>query len=155
MRQRFVLAVAALACALAAGACGEAPDPELQPDALLRDSLGLGDDDRVHTVRMSAGNGGERLDPARIQARPGDLVQFVMADPRPRTVSFPDDSLDAGAAAFLRDLGQQASPPLVEGEARFVVSFRDAPEGRYPFLVEGTGGVVGGVVVVASPEGRR
>ncbi|MBW3535153.1 MAG: hypothetical protein KY453_08055 [Gemmatimonadetes bacterium] len=154
MRPRYLTALAALTCVLAAGAC-ERSDPELQPDDLLRDSLGLGDADRVHTVRISTEADRERAEPATVEIVPGDLVQFMTEDRRPHTVAFLMDSLPDAEAAFLRGGAQEGSPPLVDPESRFLVSFRDAPEGRYPFVVEGTGEAARGVVVVAPPQGRR
>lgn len=151
MRNRLVLALTALTCALAPGAC-ERVDPELLPDALLRDSLGLDDEDRVHTVRISAEGSQERVEPATVTVLPGDLVQFITADRRPHTVAFLVDSLPDSAAAFLRGSAQEGSPPLVERESRFLVTFEGAPEGRYPFVIEGTGEAAPGAIVVAAPE---
>lgn len=149
MGKRFVTAALALTCVLAPAAC-ERIDPELQPDPLLRDSLGLGGGDRVHTVRISAETSRERAQPETVRVLPGDFVQFVTGDHRPHTVSFLVDSLADTAAAFLRRTGQEGSPPLVDAESRFVVTFRGAPEGRYPFVVEGTGEHARGAVVVAA-----
>lgn len=153
-RTRFVTALAMLACAAAAGAC-QGGDPELRPDDLLRDSLGLGDGDRVHTVRVSIDGGRERAEPATVEILAGDLVQFVTDDRRPHTVAFLLDSLPGTAADFLQASAQEGSPPLVEPESRFLVTFRDAPEGRYPFVIEGTGTAARGAVVVLPPERRR
>ena len=152
IRNRLVPAALAMACVLAAGACDRG-DPELRPDDLLRDSLGLGDEDRVHTVRISTASSRERAEPDTLRVLPGDLVQFVTEDRRPHTVAFFVDSLPEAAAAFLRSTGQEGSPPLVEVESRFLVTFRDAPEGRYPYRVEGTGEAATGAVVVAQPRG--
>lgn len=89
--------------------------------------------------------------PPRIELGPGDVVQFFTVDGRVHTVRFPEDSLGPARAAFLRRTGQLESPPLVERGARFVVIFRDAPPGRYPFRSDGSGGVAWGVLVVGEP----
>jgi hypothetical protein len=86
---------------------------------------------------------------------PGHYVEFFTQDGRVRTVSFLLDSLTAEQSDFLRSNGQDRSPPLVELETRYLVSFREAPTGRYPFVVEGNERAIRGAVVVASPEPDR
>ena len=139
---------AALAMATAA-ACSRppGPDPALQPDSVLRAELGLGDADQVHRVEIRGG-AQEQLAPAEIQVPQGHWVEFVTADWRVHEVRFEVDSLDADALDFLAGTDQVDSPPLIELGARFVVSFADAPEGRYPYLVEGNALPARGVVVV-------
>lgn len=139
---------AALAMATAA-ACSRppGPDPALQPDSVLRAELGLGDADQVHRVEIRGG-AQEQLAPAEIQVPQGHWVEFVTADWRVHEVRFEVDSLDADALGFLAGTDQVDSPPLIEMGARFVVSFADAPEGRYPYLVEGNALPARGVVVV-------
>jgi plastocyanin len=78
----------------------------------------------------------------------GDYVEFYVADGRVHTVSFPPDSLTEAARLFLTGSEQDASPPLLERGARFVLTFRDAPEARYPFLSAAHGDTAYGVVVV-------
>lgn len=134
---------------LVAGACEEA-HPELMPDAILQDQLGLTAGDRVHTIRVSA-DVGERADPMRISVRPGDYVQFVSADWLVHEVSFCLDSLAPPARDFLTRTQQAASPPLLELDARFVVSFEGAPAGRYPYRLVGNRAPGQGVVVVEPP----
>ena len=131
--------------------CGRAEN-QLQPDALLRDSLGLGDDDRVHRVRLGSADNRERIEPVQVTVRPGDWVEFITQDRRVHAVSFLVDGLPQPAADFLRASGQEASPPLVQPEARFVVSFADAPAGSYPFVVVGNGEEARGTIVVAPEE---
>src|SRR5690606_28187848 len=100
------------------------------------------------------GSVGEResVQPAEVQVPPGAWVQFATTDRRIHMVAFQLDSLPPEAAAFLRDTGQDASPPLLELDARFVVTLQGAPPGRYPFLVEGNGAPArGAVVIVAEP----
>ena len=141
-----------LAVLLLCGAClgcrGDA-DAQLRPDALLRDSLGLGDDDRVHRVRLSSVDNRERVEPVQVTVRPGDWVEFVTEDRRVHAVAFALDGATPAAAEFLRGTGQESSPPLVESAARFVVSFADAPAGSYPYVVIGNGEDGRGTIVVA------
>ncbi|MCG6955221.1 MAG: hypothetical protein LJF04_04440 [Gemmatimonadetes bacterium] len=136
-----------LAVAVSVGCGRDVPPPENQPDTLLRRELGLTDQDEVHRVTL-AGGASEVLDPAETMLPPGAWVEFVTADGRIHEVSFEADSLGAEALAFMQRTDQMSSPPLVNLGQRFVVSFRDAPEGRYPFRVEGNGGPARGVVVV-------
>ena len=147
------LRAALLTCALAllGSGCGRG-DAELRPDAFLRDSLGLGDDDRVHRVRLGSADNRELVEPPQLTVRPGDYVEFVTQDRRVHAVTFLLEELPAGAADFLRGSGQQGSPPLVESEARFVVSFADAPLGTYPYGVIGNGEDGRGAIVVAEDE---
>lgn len=113
-------------------------NPDLFPDTFLRDSLGLGERDPVHTVQLESTEDGERVEPALVTVRAGDLVQFVTRDRQVHVISFILASLPAPAADFLRDSWQESSPPLVEMGARFVVTFAGAPPGNYPFVVTGS-----------------
>lgn len=128
-------------------------DPELRPDVLLRDSLGLTDDQRVHTVTVTSEDGRERAEPPTLRMAPDAWVQFTTGDRRIHTVTFEVDSLGPEAEAFLQDNHQASSPPLVERDARFLVDFRGAPSGRYPYVVEGSGTPQRGAVVI-EVEGR-
>ena len=130
----------------------ERSDPRLRPEQVLKDSLSLGDDDRVHRVRLSRLDQRENLDPASVEVREGDYVDFVSADRGVHAISFALDSLSSVAAQFLRASGQESSPPLVLPGARFVVLFAGAPTGRYPFVVVGNGTEAHGAVVVREPE---
>lgn len=141
-----------LAAALLLAVGCEEPDPELVPDEVLQSQLGLTPEDRVHTVRISTGTQ-ERADPASVTVLPGDYVQFVSSDRLVHEVRFRLDSLSAPMRTFLTRTGQGASPPLLEMDARFVVSFVGAPVGRYPYGLEGNRGAGSGEIVVA-PETR-
>lgn len=138
-------------CLLGAAACGEQGNPN-PPDQLLQDSLGLSGGDRVHRVVLGTRDGDEFADPVQVTIEPGAFVEFFSEDRRVRTVSFFVDSVAPAQAEFLRSTGQDRSPPLVEIESRFLVSFEGAPPGRYPFVVEGNQRAIPGTVVVASPE---
>lgn len=117
------------------------------PDSLLRTELGLSDGDRVHSIEVTGG-AREVLEPPEVHVPPGAWVQFVTTDWRVHAVRFVTDSLGPEGLAFLERTGQMGSPPLVDRDARFVVSFDEAPEGRYPFVAEGSGAPAYGVVVV-------
>lgn len=138
-----------LAGALLLAAGCEEPDPELVPDEVLQSQLGLTPEDRVHTVRIST-EAQERADPASLTVLSGDYVQFISSDRLVHEVRFRLDSLSAPARTFLTRTGQGSSPPLLEMDARFVVSFVGAPLGRYPYGLEGNRGAGSGEIVVAS-----
>jgi plastocyanin len=138
--------------AVSGSAC-ESPDPELMPDQVLRAELGLTDEDRVHTIRISTGVA-ERPDPVSLSVAPGDWVQFVTVDGLVHEVAFELDSLRPVARTFLVRSGQVASPPLLERDARFVVSFAEAPAGRYPYALQGNRAPGAGSIVVVDPDAR-
>jgi len=119
---------------------------------MLQDSLGLTDNDHVHRVRLFAADGVQRIEPPEVRIQPGAYVEFFTRDRRVRTVSFLLDSLRSDQVAFLRETGQDQSPPLIEMDSRFVLYFLDAPHGRYPFVVEGSDAPARGAVVV-DPDG--
>lgn len=131
---------------------GCSPVNEYPPDQLLRDSLGLGDDDVVRRIHVRAIGNLETVSPARLAIESGSYVEFVSTDRRIHWVRFELDSLEAEAADFLRSGSQEESPPLVNRESRFVVTFRDAPDGRYPYVVQGNGGAGRGVIVVGGED---
>ena len=132
---RRAVVVAAL---LALGCEADVP-LELRPDSILRTSLGLSDRDAVHRVRVAAVGTAEVAEPARVSAEPGAWVSFQGGDARGHVVRFDTLALAPAAVAWLRDTDQVESPPLLTTDARWVVSFQDAPEGDYPFVVEGSG----------------
>jgi hypothetical protein len=133
-----------------AAACGS-PDPEHVPDPVLQAELGFTTDDVVYRVTLTGGDV-ERVEPATTELQPGAWVEFVSADWRVHEVAFLLDSLSADARAFLERTRQTASPPLLYEDSRFVISFADAPSGRYPFRVEGNGRAEQGVVVVLGAD---
>ncbi len=139
---------------LLTGACERAPEAEYLPDAVLRGELGLTDADRVHTVTITGGEV-EIADPALDSVPAGAWVQFVSGDWRVHELRFDADSLAEAAREFLTRTDQWASPPLLQRDARFVVSFEDAPAGRYPYRLEGNGGPGRGLIVVVDRERRR
>lgn len=145
-----------LSCSLALSACREREAPNQNPpDSLLQDSLGLMPTDQVHRIVLSSRNGAETVEPTEVTLRPGQYVEFFTEDRHVRTVAFITDSLNAQQTDFLRSSAQDRSPPLVELESRFLVSFVGAPPGRYPFVVTGNERSIQGVVVVANGEQGR
>lgn len=144
-RARWIVVVAASALA----AC-KAP-PELRPDQILKDSLGLTDRDRVHTLRVSASEAGvEVAVPDRLEILSGDYVSIETLDRRARTLRFERDSLTADAGAWAESAGLFAPPLLPDSGARWVLDFSDAPPGAYPFRVLGGGEAGSGVILVGS-----
>lgn len=148
--RRAPLAAAGLAIlfCLAAGCADEEGPP---PDPMLQDSLGLAAGDRVVRVRIAARDGAETVEPSQVELAPGWYLEFFTRDRRLHTVAFLLDSMSLAQAEFLRSTGQDRSPPLIELDSRFVVSFDGAPPGRYPFLVEGNGEAAHGAAVVRAP----
>jgi hypothetical protein len=129
--------------AAALGACqGADAPPELRPDSLLRVSLGLTDRDVVHFVQVRGRGASEVSEPERLAIQPGEWVSFQGGDARGHVVRFDTLAIVGAARVWLRETDQVESPPLLTPVARWVVSFRDAPVGTYPFVVEG-GGVTG------------
>lgn len=118
------------------------------PDEVLRDTLGLGGSEEVHRVSLEVRDGRETAAPPTTEIAPGALVEFVSADRFVRMVEFREEGLSPEGAEFLLRTGQLRSAPLLDRDARFVVSFRDAPAGRYPYRAEGNYGTAAGVVVV-------
>ncbi|MGD2069297.1 MAG: hypothetical protein PVI57_11535 [Gemmatimonadota bacterium] len=134
----------AVACLLVA--CGS-PN-EHPPDQVLRDSLGLAETDQVFRVEVVAEDGREDARPPEVTIPPGAFVEFVTGDRRLHTVAFLLDDMDPSTADFLRTTDQVESPPLLELGSRFVLSFRGAPPGRYPYQLEGNGRPARGLVIV-------
>ncbi len=132
----------------AAGACRggleQTPDPELEAAR----ALGLPEGARLHRVTLGGRGREEHAVPLRIEAAPGDAVEFRTVDHRVHVVTFPGDSLLSDPRAYLERTGQAGSPPLVFRGSSFLLRLEGAPRGRYPFLSEGHGGVMGGVIEV-------
>ena len=126
---------------------GRRPDPELVPAEILQAELGLRTRDRVHSVAVEGGSV-ERATPAEITVRVGDIVEFVTGDWLAHQVVFDLDAMSEAQRDFLTRTDQADSPPLLRLESRFVVHFRDAPTGRYPYRLEGNTSPGSGVVVV-------
>lgn len=126
---------APLALAVLVTGC-KAP-PELRPEQVLRDSLGLTDRDRVHALALRTEDGTEVPDRDVVLVRVGDHVSFRTEDRQARAIRFERDSLAPDALAWGEGAGLFAAPLLARPEMRWVVDFDDAPPGRYPYIVLG------------------
>lgn len=146
-RRRLLLSLAAATLT----GCAPEPDPELQPDAVLQAELGLTIEDKVYRVSIAGGEV-ERAQPAAISIEPGSYVEFKTTDWLIHEVLFDADSLGAAQRAFLQRTDQLASPPLITRQSRYLLSFVDAPPGRYAYRLEGNGRPARGVIVVTIPE---
>jgi plastocyanin len=125
----------------------EPPPPPSDPE--LRQELGIDDSVPIHQILLSGRGDRTRVLPAHLQIRSGDVVQFRVMDGRVHRVRFVTEELSSESRAFIEETGQTAPPPLVERDARLVLTFVGAPAGNYPFVVEGFGDpVVGGIRVV-------
>lgn len=144
VKRRFAVFLVALS---ALAGCKQEANPH-PPDPMLQDSLGLTAEDRVYRVALRNQSGAELVEPAETMLEPGSYVEFLSSDRQVRVISFPLDEMDPRQAEFLRSTGQDRSPPLIELDSRFVVSFEGAPLGRYPFVVEGSGAPAHGTVRV-------
>lgn len=133
---------------LAAAGCAEEVPEGLRPDAVLRDSLGLTDDDAVHVIRIEGSDGREHASPGRVRARPGDRLSFTTTDGRLHHVRFDTAAMSPELVQWLVEGGRVVGPPLLSRDSRWVVDLSGAPDGIYPFRLEGNGSPGGGVVDV-------
>lgn len=150
MRSRLLTLVIV---ALAPAGCGRDAPPEFQPDAALREALGLDSRDWVHSIDLRVRGSAEVATPARIRIQPGHWVDFRGGDARGHVVHFDTTTLADEARRWLRTTDQVEGPPLLSPASRWVVSFDEAPAGVYPFTVEGSGQTGTGVIQVT--EGGR
>lgn len=146
LRAAGIVAAAAL---LLAG-CLRAPAPPTDPE--LAAELGLPASTPIHRVHLAGTGAVTRVLPSESRLDRGDWIQMVVEDHRVYSVRFLVDEMAAERADFLRGTGQTASPPLATQGSRFVVSFVDAPPGRYPFVVDGFGDPVHGAVHIGIEE---
>ncbi len=140
----------AVACLLLSAACRSEPDLTLQPDSVLQTVLGLTSHDRVYRVAVTGGEV-ERAEPAALSIEPGAYVEFMSTDWLVHEILFDTTSLTPEQRGFLRKTDQLHSPPLIDRGSRYVLSFVDAPPGRYAFRLEGNGRASMGAIVVAGP----
>lgn len=133
--------------------CRSEPDSTLQPDSVLQATLGLQPQDRVYRVAVTGGEV-ERADPAALSIEAGSYVEFVSTDWLVHEILFDTASLTPAQRGFLQATDQVHSPPLIDRGSRYVLSFVDAPPGRYGFRLEGNGRASSGAIVVAGSEER-
>jgi hypothetical protein len=138
-RLALVLALLTAACGISASEAGEGE---------IREEFGLSPEARVHRVDLAVAGDRLRMLPLRTRIRTGDAVQLVVLDNLTHLVRFLTDETDQEVLAFLTRTDQLRPPPLVEREARLVLSFQGAPPGRYPFRVEAGGFEATGEIVV-------
>ena len=109
--------------------------------------LGIEERQVIHQVTLSGRGAFEQVSPSVIEARVGDIVQFVSGDRRIHTISFYPTS--RAQEEFLDASGQRSSPPLIDIGSRFVVSFEAAPPGEYPFGSAGHGDSAAGRIILS------
>jgi hypothetical protein len=146
-RRRLARAAAVL---LLLAACRSEPDLTLQPDSVLQATFGLTPQDRVYRVAVTGGEI-ERAEPAALSIEAGAYVEFVSTDWMVHEILFDTASLTPAQRTFLARTDQVHSPPLIDRGSRYVLSFVDAPPGRYAFRLEGNGRASQGAIVVAGP----
>lgn len=129
-------------------ACSPVPDTGPDPELEGARSVGLEDGARLRRIILGGRGSEEHILPPRVQAAPGDGVEFVTVDHRVHVVSFPPDSLSPEGAAFIDSTDQGMSPPLLHRGSRFILWLEGAPPGRYPFVSQGHGGIAHGVIEV-------
>lgn len=134
---------------MGAWACSPDPPPPSEPE--LRETLGLDDETPIHQILLSGRGDRTRVLPGHLTVRPGDVVQFRVADRRVHRVRFDVAEAAPDVRRFLESTGQASPAPLVERDARLVLTFHEAPPGDYPFVVEGFGANVSGVIRVEEP----
>lgn len=132
---------------------GCAPEPAVVTDPELRAELGIPDDTPIHRIELSGLQAENRVVPRVVEARPGDVVQFVVMDNRVHLIRFLAEEVGAAEFDFLRSTFQDRPPPLVERGARLVLTFEGAPPGTYPFSAEGNGSSARGEIRVLRPGG--
>lgn len=132
-----------------------APEPPPPSDPELREALEVGDAAVIHRVTLGGRGAVEHVVPTLLEIEIGDIVQFVPADRRVHVVAFSADGLSRDAQAFLERTQQSSSPPLMDPESRFIVTFDSAPAGAYPFTSTGNGEPVSGMIRVRPPIGDR
>lgn len=133
---------------LTMGACNRVPE-QLQPDTVLRDSLGLDERDAVHVVALSSSEGAIEASPDSVRIEPGDHVSFTTLDGFLYLVEFDSAGLGDDQLNWLRAADHFRGPPLLEADRRWVVDFIEAPIGVYSYRVEGNAATSQGIVEVA------
>lgn len=110
---------------------------------------------RVHEIRLvREGDGGYRFEPARINAKPGEILQFVVASGGPYVVGFEASDLSERDRALLdQSLPEHTGPlrgPVLSGAgARLRIVLPGLAKGSYRFLsVTQVSYRMGGVLVV-------
>ncbi|HSJ25101.1 MAG TPA: plastocyanin/azurin family copper-binding protein [Longimicrobiales bacterium] len=124
----LLAAVALPACEGGVGG-GEAGPRVLE---LTHDTIRLESGVTLVEVEIRRGADGE-FDPARVEARQGDVVRFTSGDRAGHAVAFLGGELAPGLREFLESTGQLRSPPFVDEGSSWVITLDGAPAGEYPF----------------------
>ncbi|MGE5230158.1 MAG: plastocyanin/azurin family copper-binding protein [Deltaproteobacteria bacterium] len=102
---------------------------------------GLAAAQTVHIVRLEVDVGREvyRFVPARVTARPGDVLRFRVSSGAPHNVTFEADGLGAAArealnAAMPDRIGDLSGPVLDHPGAEYRIVVPALPPGRYAFF---------------------
>lgn len=143
-RARAGIVIGILLTLLLGGCLRDAPPPT---DPELAAELGLPPGTVIHRVHLAGDGTQTRILPSELEIEAGALVQFVVEGHRGvHALRFLLDEMGSGPAAFLRETQQTGSPPLTAPGARYILSSEDAPPGSYPFVIEGYGPAVRGVL---------
>lgn len=96
---------------------------------------------RVHEVRLEADPGKEvyRFSPARVTARPGDVLLFRAVTGTPHSIVFEGGKLSGGArealnGAMTRRSAELSSPLLTPDGAEYRITVPSLPPGTYEFF---------------------
>lgn len=118
-----------LVAALGAAGC----DAVSGGSTITLDSAEVSIDGSVHDIRITGAGAVDSIAPARVEARPGDAIRFVVDDRRPHAIMFTAERLEAPVREYLESTSQLRGPPLVNEGSSWVVLLEDAVPGRYPF----------------------
>lgn len=95
----------------------------------------------VHIVRLEVDVAREvyRFVPARVTARPGDIIRFRVSSGSPHNITFEEKGLppavrEALNAAMPSRIGELSSPVLDRPGAEYRIVVPSLPPGRYPFF---------------------
>jgi len=95
----------------------------------------------VHIVRLEVDPAREvyRFVPARVTARPGDVLRFRVSSGSPHNITFEGDRLPPGARDALNSAmpgrtGDLSSPVMDRAGAEYRIVVPPLPPGRYPFF---------------------
>jgi plastocyanin len=141
-----------LAFVIVLAACGGEAEPAPAVLHLGEDTVVLAPGARITDVHVRAGGDGGEFLPDEVEARPGDVLRFSSEDGGPHALVFVQGDTDAAGFAFVTGTDQQRSLPLTEQGAAWIVTFADAPAGRYAIRCLTHGATL--EVVVAVPTGR-
>ena len=123
----------ALSFVVMIAACERAPD-DAGPRVLelAHDTIQLADGVSLIDVTAQREQGGD-FDPARVEAKTGDVVRFTAGDAGGHAIVFDGAALTAEAREYLERTGQLRSPPLIASGSAWVITLDGAPAGEYPF----------------------